>query len=341
MAKKKSRYTVRADGRLQHIITVNGKRHYLYGHSDADIDAQIMAFNVKLNQGKLFSEVVEEWQVWHDDNVTPATQRAYRAPTKDALERFGSVPIKDITAKEIKAVLSEMARKDFSIKTIKKYFTIYHSVMDYAAENGYIDFNTAKNVTMPKFAKPVKKREAATEAEEKIIKANADKWLLPYFLLMTGMRKGEALAVQFKDIDREAMQIHITKSVAYKYNTPYIKEPKTAAGIRKVPILNELADKLPDGPPEDFLFSGQKPMSMMVFQRRWAKYQKETGITCTAHQLRHSFATLLYDAGVDTKQAQDILGHTTEAMTKDVYTHIRDSRRQSAAAKLNEFIAKK
>lgn len=338
--KPKTKYHLRTDGvTLEHVITIDGKRKHFYGRSDEEIDQKIAAYYQAMNRGKLFSEVLDEWQAVHDEIITPATQRAYLAPTKDALSRFGDVPVKNITAKEIKTTLAEMARKGYSIKTIKKYYTIYHSVLDYAAENGYIDHNVAKNVSMPKYAKPVQKREPATPQEEAIIKANIDRWLFPYFLLMTGLRKGEALAIQFQDIDRQAKTISVTKSVCYKYNTPYIKEPKTAAGIRTVPLLDELAARLPDGPPEDFLFSGPKPMSMMVYQRRWARYQKETGVTCTAHQLRHSFATMMYDAEIDVKQAQYILGHASESITRDIYTHIRDSKRQSAADKLNAFIS--
>jgi integrase len=338
---RKSKYHRRPDGRLEHTVLIDGKRKHFYGQTDADIDKQLLEYTHKVEVGKTFGEVLNEWKAWHDDTVSVGTNRAYLAPTKDALARFGDSPIKDITAKEIKAVLAEMARKDYSIKTIKKYYTIYRSVFDFAAENDYIDNNVARNVTMPKFAKPVQKRQAATEQEEQTIKANVDKWLLPYFLLYTGMRKGEALAIQFKDIDRENKVIRVYKSVAYKYNTPYIKEPKTAAGIRTIPLLDALADVLPTGKDDHFLFSGEKPMSMMVFQRRWARYQKETGIKCTAHQLRHSFATMLYDADIDVKQAQYILGHASEQMTRDVYTHIRDSKRQSAADTLNAFIAKK
>lgn len=158
------------------------------------------------------------------------------------------------------------------------------------------------------------------------------------------LRKGEALALTYADIDKENKVIHITKSLAYKYNTPYIKDPKTAAGVRDVPLLDELAPFIPDGEPHEFVFSPDgenRPMSMMVFQRKWANFQKATGITCTAHQLRHSFATMLYDADVDVKQAQDILGHTTEAMTMDVYTKISERKRKSAADNLNAFIKSK
>ena len=117
-------------------------------------------------------------------------------------------------------------------------------------------------------------------------------------------------------------------------------------GIKKEPVTasDELAPFIPKGEPNEFVFSPDgenRPMSMMVFQRKWANFQKATGITCTAHQLRHSFATMLYDADVDVKQAQDILGHTTEAMTMDVYTKISERKRKSAADNLNAFIKSK
>lgn len=341
MPKKKTRYTLRSDGRIQLAVNVDGKYKYLYGKTDAEIEQKLIDLKATIALGKLFGDVLDEWQEWHDKTISIGTASAYLAPTKDARERFGATPINQITAKDIKAVLSEMARKDYSIKTIKKYYTIYLSTFDYAVENGYADVNVAASVTMPKFAKPAKKREAATTTEEQTIKTHVGKWLLPYFLLMTGLRKGEALAIQFKDIDREKKLIHVSKSVAFKYNVPYIKEPKTEAGYRSVPLLDDLAAVLPDGPPDDFLFSGPKPMTMMVFQRSWARFQRETGIQCTAHQLRHSYATMLYEAGIDLKQAQDLLGHADSKMTEDVYTHIRDSKRKAAADTLNEFLRPK
>lgn len=336
----KSKYHRRADGYLELAVKLDdGSRRHLYGKTDADIERKLIALKDTEARGRLFGDVLTEWEAWHSETVRPATIRAYQAPSKDALARFEKTPIKDISAKDIKAVLSEMARKQMSIKTIKKYYTIYHSVLEYAAENGYVENNVAQYVTMPKFAKPAQKREAATEAEEKIIAANSDKWLLPYFLMMTGLRKGEALALQYKDIDRVNHTIAVSKAVCYRYNMPVISEPKTASGYRTVPILDALFDKLPDGPLEDFIFSGEKPMTMMVFQRKWNKFRAETGITCSAHQLRHSYATMLYNAGIDVKQAQDLLGHANEAVTMDIYTHIRDSKRQAAADALNQYLA--
>ena len=341
---KKSKYYVRPDGLHEAIRMIGGKRVAFRGKTDADVERKMIEYSEKQNKGKLFADVVAEWHEIHSNGVSFSTIRAYSAPIKSITAHCEGLYAKNITAKDIKAHLNELSAQGYSIKTIKKYYTIYRSSLQFAAEQGYVDNNVAVNVTMPQFAKKSVVRGPATEEEEKLIRDNVHLWLLPYFLLMTGLRKGEALALTYADIDKENKVIHITKSLAYKYNTPYIKEPKTAAGVRDVPLLDELAPFIPEGEPNEFVFSPDgenRPMSMMVFQRKWANFQKATGITCTAHQLRHSFATMLYDADVDVKQAQDILGHTTEAMTMDVYTKISERKRKSAADNLNEFIKSK
>ena len=57
----------------------------------------------------------------------------------------------------------------------------------------------------------------------------------------------------------------------------------------------------------------------------------------TAHQLRHGYATILHDAGIDVKDAQYLLGHSSVSMTQDIYTHIRQSRIVEAGKKLNDY----
>lgn len=342
MAKRKPKYYVRSDGLHEAIRTIDGKRVAFRGKTDAEVERKMLEYTNRIEHGLTFGEIVERWKEQHDKVVSFSTVRAYEAPTRAIIERCGAEYGRELSAKDIKQHLNELSEKGYSIKTIKKYYTIYRSALQYAAEEGYVDTNVATNVTMPRFAKKSTPRDPATDSEAEIIKANAGLWLLPYFLLMTGLRKGEALALTYGDIDKDNKVISITKSLAYKYNTPYIKEPKTAAGIRKVPLLDDLAPLIPDGAPDKFLFppdTGEnRPMSMMVFQRKWAWFQRETGISCTAHQLRHSFATMLYDADIEVKQAQDILGHTTEAMTRDVYTKISDRKRKSAADRLNTFL---
>lgn len=155
--------------------------------------------------------------------VSFSTVRAYHAPTLAVIDRYGDLFVKDLAAKDIKEHLNELAEKQYSIKTIKKYYTIYSAALQYAAEQGEVETNVARNVSMPKFAKKSVIRDPATPEEEQIIRDNIDVWLLPYFLLMTGLRKGEALALTYSDIDREKRLIHVSKAVAYNHTS---KSPK-------------------------------------------------------------------------------------------------------------------
>ena len=81
------------------------------------------------------------------------------------------------------------------------------------------------------------------------------------------------------------------------------------------------------------------PLTKTQYRKRWEKYCKSIGHQLTAHQLRHGFATILYEAGIPDKDAQELLGHSSITVTRDVYTHIRNSRRTDTAAKLEAFIS--
>ena len=63
------------------------------------------------------------------------------------------------------------------------------------------------------------------------------------------------------------------------------------------------------------------------------------GSAITPHQLRHAFATILFDAGIDVKVAQELLGHSSIQVTRDIYTHIRKSRMESTAETLNKYLS--
>lgn len=75
------------------------------------------------------------------------------------------------------------------------------------------------------------------------------------------------------------------------------------------------------------------------FTRLWDKYRAETGLNITPHQLRHAYATTLYDAGIDIKTAQYLLGHANIQTTMDIYTHLSQSRQDAAADILNKFVS--
>lgn len=167
-----------------------------------------------------------------------------------------------------------------------------------------------------------------------------------YTILFTGCRRGEALALQWKDIDFKKNTITVNKSVNYNgdnQNTPIISpHTKSEAGMRTVVMLDCLKNRLQSikQEPEKYIFGGDTPPTKTALRHKWKKYLKETGLSITPHQLRHAYATILYDAGIDVKSAQELMGHSNISLTQNIYTHISKSRREQTAESLNEYVNK-
>ena len=160
--------------------------------------------------------------------------------------------------------------------------------------------------------------------------------MFAYWILYTGLRRGELLALTWDDVDFENNFIRVNKSLYYENGQPKIKEPKTEKGIRLVPLMSALRNKLQ--PPFDggivFPDTTGGYIKEMPFQKRWKRYCAKSGVSCTPHELRHAYATMLFDNNIDPKDAQDILGHAQLSTTQDVYTHIREARKQKTRDKL-------
>ena len=169
------------------------------------------------------------------------------------------------------------------------------------------------------------------------------------------------MALRWEDIDRKKKVIHVTKSVCFVGGKPMIKLPKSKAGRRDVVLLDALEKVLPDGG-NGYLFGGNAPWLKSQTERNWLEWCKAAGLAhelmtvevdpktqkkktrrkwrpdITAHQLRHAFVTMLYDANIDEMDTKEMIGHSSIQVTRDVYTHIRQSRREKTAEKLNAFL---
>lgn len=374
MAKKinyASMYTLRKDGRYQGSYTDENGRHYVY-----DRDPERLWH--KLNDPKeekplLFRDIAEAWRnsVW--ETMQDGTKAGYDSHYKRALDRMGDRVAAEISAHDIQTQLDALKADGYAASTINKQKIIYRTIYRFAIVDQnlgkIITYNPADYAKLPPGLPKAKKREAPEDDIVKAIQENAEtayfgKFAL--FLICTGFRRGEALAVKWGDIDRSDMVIRCSCSISYSTGSPKEKEPKTKSGVRSVPILSPIlpAIEMPDGAkPSDYIFPGEdpsKPMPKKTYDRRWLHYCKSMGFvtdkpetrttaggrtyivhnykpSLTAHTLRHGYATILYEAGVDVYTAQKLLGHSDIDTTMAVYTHLRNRKKNESIEKLKQY----
>lgn len=341
MAKKQPKYYVRPDGLHEAIRVINGKRVPFRGHTDAEVERKMIEYQIKQEKGLFFKESAEKWRDEHFPLLEEGTLKAYRPAYSRAIERFGDMYIREIMPGDIKSFFEKLKKQQFAKKTISNQRTVINLIFQDAVIEEAIKINPCAEVKIPK-GLTVTERTLPTNEEMQIVKdgKNDPDGLLPYLLLYSGCRKGEALALDHKDIDRKSKIITINKSITYKGQTPSLKEPKTAAGKRKVILLNNLEEALP---PRGIglIFPGKDGglMRQAEYERMWKRWQKKTGVTLTAHQLRHGFATLLYEAEIPEREAMKLMGHADITTMHKTYVHIRESRMETTAAKLNQAAA--
>ena len=330
-------FTLRTDGRYMYRWTDERGRHAIYDRDPEKLYKKVQA----LNEPKplTFGEIAESWRGWHWEHLAYKTAEAYTAPLRRIVERWGDRDAASVTAQEISAYLSLLAQQGYARRSVQMHRDILNMIFRHGILNHGLRVNPVTAVPMP-WNLTTTKRELPDDAALEAVKSSCAPFsLFAKLCLYSGLRRGEALALRFDDVDRAHCCIHVTKAVEFIGNDPHIKPPKTKAGCRDAILLDVLADQIPNGKGYIFCREDGGLLTKIQYRKRWLRYCESIGYNITAHQLRHGFATILYEAGVEDKDAQELMGHSSIAVTRDVYTHIRQTRRDSTAQKLNAFVS--
>lgn len=283
-------------------------------------------------------------------------------------QTLSAVPIAKIKPLVIDRVIDRLAAcnphtgKPSGVKTICDYRHTFIMLFDFAILNSAVFVNPAKTQTAPK-GRPREERRALTREEQERIRSFPHRARLPAMLMMLcGLRRGEVTALTWSDVDFEKKTISITRSYDFKANS--VKPPKTAAGYRTVPLPDELIALLQQQPKRSILVCTRpngEPLTATYWRRlldsylldlnlEYGKFTKKPskfdphGVPLmiqpfTWHCLRHTYATILYDADVDVLTAKVWLGHSDIKTTLNIYTKLSAEREQLSAEKLNSFLS--
>ena len=350
-------YTLRKDGRYQgYYRDANGKRHAVY---DRDAERLYNKISQLSAPGIItFRSVAESWEQHHREEIGNKTWSNYAPHFADIIAQHGDTAIEDITSLDVINDLKIAHAQNCSATIISTRRSIYRMILDYALVCGYIKYNPATGVKMPKGIEK-KRREAPPENIVKQIMSNTDApfSLFAVLLLCSGLRKAEALALTWGDIS--STHITVNKALDYYIHAhPQVKSPTTQAGTRQVPIIGALkpflirpkgvkdTDLLFPAPPSNRSGMGGGHMTERQYEGAWTRYCTAMGFvdsngkpTITAHQLRHGTATLLYEAGVDMMTAQAILGHASPTTTREIYTHLSNKKKANEIEKFDTMMS--
>lgn len=317
----------RADGRYQvSVVDPGGKRRFFYGKTKKEALRKLNDHISGRDLKKVpFNELAYEWYESHEPDLSPTTAKSYRSIIERSVDRFGSRNVFEISAKDISDHINGLG---LSRKTAGNHLSVLKMIFKHAAVTCDLQRDPCANVRIIA-GKRSEKRRALTREEIQTIKDNTDipGGLFRFLLLCTGLRRGEALRLKYKDIDRKNKRIHVTKSAYYTSNKAQLKDPKTQSGSRDVVLLPDLEAVLPKGNKDRYIFSrdGSEPLTNKQARTLWDNYIKRTGLNVTPHYLRHTYATILFMSGIDVKTAQYLLGHSDIQTTMNIYTHMHET----------------
>ena len=310
-----------------------------------------------------YKELASLWWESYKHTVKPNTQlNVRRLLDNHILPLFGSYKLDKLTTPLIQNVVNKLADK--TNKGEEGAFLYYDSlhalnkrILQYGVVMQAIPFNPAREVILPRNTQK-EKREKVKHFDNEDLKRflqyldtlDVSRYRYYYeitlykFLLATGCRINEALALSWSDIDLENSVVHITKTLNYKQET---NSPKSKASLRDIDIdqatvsmlkqyrLRQTKESWKIGKSESIVFSDfiHEYPNNRTLQTRLRTHFKRANVTNIGfHGFRHTHASLLLNSGIPYKELQHRLGHSTLSMTMDIYSHLSKENAKKAVS---------
>ena len=310
-----------------------------------------------------YKELASLWWESYKHTVKPNTQlNVRRLLDNHILPLFGSYKLDKLTTPLIQNVVNKLADK--TNKGEEGAFLYYDSlhalnkrILQYGVVMQAIPFNPAREVILPRNTQKAKREKIKHFDNQELKKfldyldsLNLNKFRYYYentlykFLLATGCRINEALALSWSDIDLENSVVHITKTLNYKQET---NSPKSKSSLRDIDIdqatvsmlkqyrLRQTKESWKIGKSESIVFSDfihEYPNNRTLQTRLRTHFKRAKVTNIGFHGFRHTHASLLLNSGIPYKELQHRLGHSTLSMTMDVYSHLSKENAKKAVS---------
>lgn len=350
----------RADGSLEKRFTIDGKRYSVYGRTAREIAEREQEIRKAVQENAhatrvniTFNSYYAEWIERKAKTVKENTLYTYSTCFKaHILPTFGKKKLRNIGRYDI-ITFRDRKAQELSAGTCKYLISILRIMLEDAVNDDIITKNPASGIV------PLKAdREQATHTVHRALTVDEQRAFMyelrtDYYytfcamMISTGMRCGEVAALQWQDIDRDAGMIHVRRTVTRSASGKLVvgTSTKTNASTRDIPITENVAQILREQRKRaDVLFMP----SATVFISQYNTVVKDGSINraigvalrrlerrgthiepFTSHAFRDTFATRYIEGGGNMQTLKTLLGHTSLAMTADLYSHVLPDTKQA------------
>jgi len=351
--------TKRADGRYMARLQVDGERRAVYGDTREEAARGLRRLQeardkaLPVPDGRETVETfITDWLASEANRLRPTTHTRYETLMRlHVIPTLGAVRLVKLTPHEVQRLYDERSASGLSPTTVHHIGAVLHKALEQAMRWGKVFRNVCDLVDAPPIRRTDIRTLSADEARRFLACAHNDRFHPLYVVaLTTGMRQGELLALRWRDVslDKCTLQVrgtlHWTKGGGFR-----VDEPKTKSSRRLIQLTDDAVEALrrqrvrQNGERllsgkfwEDhgFVFSnhvGRPTDPANLVRRSFKPLLKVAEVSdIRFHDLRHTAATLLLEQGVHVKYVSEMLGHSSIAITLDLYSHVTPSMHHEA-----------
>lgn len=352
----------RWEGRISYIDPVTDRRKSVsvYAATAAECRRELRKIRDRIDGGnpaKDSPDTVASWlKQWRESSLAASarkgtTKELYASASRKHLEggTIGGMRLDKLKPSDVESLIVELRGKGLSDSTVRQVYTVLRGALDVAVRDGLLASNPAAKVKRPGIARREARYLAATDVARLLDAARPLRYYVALVVMAsTGLRRGEVAGLHWDDVDLSKGELRVRHTVTRVDGVLLLAEPKTDRSRRRVPLhagavtalkawrTQQLRERLAAG--ELWTDSGMvfttefggvlNPRNLLRTVKLAAEYAGIENIG--AHTLRHSAAVAWLESGVHIKAAADLLGHSSIAITGDVYGHVADDTARAA-----------
>lgn len=281
--------------------------------------------------GVMFEDYAKDWlETFKLNGLEEKTKGPYKSRMFSLIiPAFRGMRLDEIDATCIQRWLNQMGTDGKAKNTIRDTLNLFKQCMAAALEDKLIAVNPTITAKIKNPSKKVMKRDALTDEQwrdvvlsiPKLGEVNDQRFMA--LLSYTSMRPGEIYGLRWEDIDLDGKVINVRRAVSFASNIAIVKSPKTAAGVRSIPLPDALAAFLKPFVAVGYVIARENgdPYSEQTHRRAWERIKAAINVFgMTPYNWRHTYATTLMHSGADPDTTRAILGHADVRMTMN-YVH--------------------